>query len=454
MLTDAQVATLRTGLRGQVILPDDPQYDEARRVFNAMIDRRPALIVRCTGAADVMACVRFGRERELPVSVRSGGHGVAGLAMCDDGLVIDLSQMKTMRIDPRRRVARCDPGLTLAEFDREAEAFGLATTMGSISMTGITGLTLGGGLGWLMGKHGLACDNLISADVVTADGQLLTASAEENADLFWALRGGSGNFGVVTSLEFRLYEQGPVFAGLVAHAMTDCEAALGFLRDFEASAPDELGLMGAVLTLPDGLTITGLAGCYSGDLKQGERVLEPLRSFGKPLVDQFQVMPYTAFQKVMDWWAEPRKQHYWRSGFLKEMPSRTLGVLAKYGTKKPLKRSGFGLEFLRGKASRVPPDATAFAHRKAKYNFLLLGSWDAASENAIGMKWVNEFWEEMRPSIGDGTYVNYLGADESAERVKGAYGANYARLQAVKSKYDPENFFRINQNIRTAKAAG
>ena len=453
MLTDAQVATLRTDLRGQVILPSDPQYGEARRVFNAMIDRRPAAIVRCTGAVDVMACVRFARERGLAVSVRSGGHGVAGLAVCDDGLVIDMSRMKTIRIDPRHRVARCDPGLTLAEFDRETAAFNLATTMGTVSMTGITGLTLGGGLGWLMGKHGLACDNLISADVVTADGRLVTASEEENADLFWALRGGSGNFGVVTSLEFRLYEQGPVFAGLVAHAMTDCAAALTFLRDFAESSPDELGLLGAVLTLPDGLTITGLAGCYSGDVKEGERVLNPLRSFGKPLADQFQVMPYTAFQKAIDWWAEPRKQHYWRSGFLKNLPSSTLGVLAKYGANKTMKRSGFGLEFLGGKASRIPVDATAFPHRKAKYNFLLLGSWDEASENAMGMKWVNEFWEEMKPSIGEGTYVNYLGTNESAERVKGAYGANYARLQAVKSKYDPDNFFRMNHNIAAGKAA-
>jgi FAD/FMN-containing dehydrogenase len=453
MITDAQVAAFRSDLRGQVILPNDSQYDEARRVFNAMIDRRPAAIVRCTGAADVMACVRFARERGLAVSVRSGGHGVAGLAVCDDGLVIDLSRMKTMRIDPRRRVARCDPGLTLAEFDREAAAFDLATTMGTISMTGITGLTLGGGLGWLMGTHGLACDNLISADVVTADGRLLTASEQENADLFWALQGGSGNFGVVTSLEFRLYEQGPVFAGLVAHAMTDCAAALTFLRDFAETAPDELGLMGAVLTLPDGLTITGLAGCYSGDVKEGERVLKPLRSFGKPLVDQFQVMPYTAFQKAIDWWAEPGKQHYWRSGFLKDLPGSTLGVLAKYGANKAMKRSGFGLEFLGGKATRIAADATAFPHRKAKYNFLLLGSWDEASETGAGMKWVNEFWEEMKPSIGDGTYVNYLGVGESAERVKGAYGANYARLQVVKSKYDPDNFFRMNQNIPAAKAS-
>lgn len=452
MLTDAQNGRLRSAVRGQVIGRGDEEYEQARKVFNAMIDRRPAVMARCTGAADVIACVRFAREHGLVVSVRSGGHGVAGLAVCDDGLVIDLSRMKTARIDPRRRVARCDPGLTLAEFDRETEAFGLATTMGTISMTGITGLTLGGGLGWLMGKNGLACDNLISADVVTADGKLLVASVEENADLFWALRGGSGNFGVVTSLEYRLHEQGPVFAGLVAHSMTDSVAALRFIRDFSGSAPDELGLMAAVLTLPHGLTIIGLAGCYCGDVGAGERVLQPLRSFGKPLVDQFQVMPYTAFQKSLDWWAEPGKHHYWRSGFMREMPEGALETLTKFGNNKPLKRCGFGVEFVHGAAARVAPEATAFAHRKDKYNFLLLGSWDAAAESEQGMQWVNEFWEGMKPSIGAGVYVNYLAADESAERVKDAYGGNYARLAEVKSKYDPENFFRMNANVKVARA--
>jgi FAD/FMN-containing dehydrogenase len=452
MLTDTQIGGLRSAVRGQVIGRGDGEFEQARRVFNAMIDRRPAVIARCTGAADVIACVRFAREHGLVVSVRSGGHGVAGLAVCDDGLVIDLSRMKTARVDPRRRMARCDPGLTLAEFDRETEAFGLATTMGTISMTGITGLTLGGGLGWLMGKHGLACDNLISADVVTADGKLLVASLEENADLFWALRGGSGNFGVVTSLEYRLHEQGPVFAGLVAHSMTDSVAALRFIRDFSGSASDELGLMAAVLTLPDGLTITGLAGCYCGDVRTGERVLQPLRRFGKPLVDQFQVMPYTAFQKSIDWWAEPGKQHYWRSGFMREMPEGALEMLTKFGNNKPLKRCGFGVEFVHGAAARVAPEATAFAHRKDQYNFLLLGSWDAAAESEKGMQWVNEFWEGMKPSIGEGVYVNYLAGDESAERVKGAYGGNYARLAEVKSKYDPENFFRMNANVKVARA--
>ncbi len=453
MLGEPQISGLRAAMRGQVISREDPGYNEARRVFNAMIDRHPAVIARCAGAADVIACVKFAREHDLLVSVRSGGHGVAGLAVCDDGVVIDLSRMKTIRIDPQRRVARSDPGVTLNEFDRETQAFGLATTMGTISMTGIAGLTLGGGLGWLMGKHGLACDNLISADVVTADGRLMVASAQENADLFWALRGGSGNFGVVTSLEYQLHEQGPVFAGLVAHPMSQSVEALRYMCEFADSAPDELGLMAAVLTLPDGVTITGLAGCYCGDVTEGERVLKPLRSFGKPLADQFQVMPYIEFQKAIDWWAEPGKQHYWRSAFLKEINDNTLRVLANFGTNKPMSRSGFGLEFIHGSAARISPQATAFPHRKAPYNFLLLGSWEEPAQSREGKRWVEEFWEGMTPAIGDRVYVNYMGNDESVERVRGAYGENYQRLLTVKKEYDPTNFFRMNQNIRATTGA-
>jgi FAD/FMN-containing dehydrogenase len=452
MLTEAQVTALRTDLRGQLILPGDPEYDEARRVFNAMIDRRPAAIVRCTGATDVMECVKFAREHGVAVSVRSGGHGVAGLAVCDQGLVIDLSQMKTVRVDPKRRVVRSDAGVTLREFDRETQAFGLATTMGTISMTGITGLTLGGGLGWLMGKHGLACDNLISADIVTADGRLLTASEEDHADLFWALRGGSGNFGVVTSLEYRLYPLGPVYAGLAAYPASECAAVLGNLVEFAKDRPDELSVMGAVLTLQNGPTVCAVAACYSGDVQEGERLLKPLRAYGKPIVDQFQVMPYRAFQGALDWWAEPGKQHYWRSGFLTELPMDALDIMTKFAVNKPIKRSGFGVEFLGGAAARVPVEGTAFAHRKAPYNFLLLGSWDEPAENEQGMRWVNEFWAGLKPFTADRVYVNYLGVDEE-DRVRGAYGENYQRLLMVKNKYDPTNFFRNNQNIAGSKAA-
>jgi FAD/FMN-containing dehydrogenase len=302
MLENSEIEKLKTSLRGQLIVPNESDYDSARKVFNAMIDRRPALIARCVGAADVISCVRFAREHDLPVSVRGGGHSIAGNAVCDDGLVIDLSRMKTIRVDPVRRVARADPGLLLGEFDRETQAFGLATTLGTFSITGIAGLTLGGGLGWLMGKHGLACDNLLSVDIVTADGRLLTASAEENPDLFWGVRGGSGNFGVVTSFEYQLHPLGPVLAGLVAYPIQQAPQVLRFFREYAATCPDELGLMSAMLTLPDGNTIVGVAACYSGDLETGERVLRPLRSFGSPVADLFQTMRYTDVQKMIDWW--------------------------------------------------------------------------------------------------------------------------------------------------------
>jgi FAD/FMN-containing dehydrogenase len=453
MLQESKIQALKASLRGQFIGPGDSDYDNARRVFNAMIDRRPALIARCAGAADVIACVRFAREHDLPVSMRGGGHSVAGTAVCDDGLVIDFSRMKTIRVDPVRRLARADPGLLLGEFDSETQAFGLATTLGTFSITGITGLTLGGGLGWLMGKHGLACDNLLSVDIVTADGRLLTASSQENPDLFWGVRGGSGNFGVVTSLEYQLHPLGTVLAGLVAHPVSEAPRVLRFAREYAATAPDELGLMTAMLTLPDGNTIIGVAGCYSGDLGTGEKALKPLRSFGSPVADLFQPMPYTAFQKALDWWAVPEQQHYWKSSFMHELSDAALDVLADFGARKPSSGSGFGIEFMNGAVHRVAPDATAFAHRNARYNFLLLGQWDSPARTETCMRWVREFWDAMRPFLDAAVYVNYMSDGESEERVRAAYGPNYDRLVELKNKYDPTNFFRMNQNIRASKIA-
>ena len=451
MLGDSHVEQLKTSLRGNLLRPADSDYQGARQVFNAMIDRHPALIARCLGAADVIACVRFAAEHDLPLSIRGGGHSVAGNAVCDDGLVIDLSRMKTIRVDPSRRVARADPGLTLAEFDWETQAFGLATTLGTISMTGIAGLTLGGGLGWLMGKHGLACDNLRSVDIVTADGRLLTASADENADLFWAVRGGGGNFGVVTSFEYQLHPLGTVLAGLVAYPMSQAPQVLRFFREFSAGCPDELGLMAAMLTLPDGNAIVGVAGCYSGNLAEGEKVLQPLRSFGSPVADHFQPMPYTQVQKLIDWWAEPGQLHYWKSSFMPTLSDAAVDVMTRFATHKPAPRSGLGIEYLHGAVRRVAPDATAFAHRSAPYNFLMLGSWSSPAQTENGMRWVREFWDAMGPSLEAGVYVNYLSAGEGDDRIRGAYGANYDRLLKIKQKYDPTNLFRINQNIRASQ---
>jgi FAD binding domain-containing protein/berberine-like enzyme len=375
------------------------------------------------------------------------------LAVCDDGLVIDLSRMKTVRVDPLRRIARADPGLLLAEFDRETEAFGLATTLGTFSVTGISGLTLGGGLGWLMGKHGLACDKLISADVVTAKGELLTASAEENADLFWALRGGSGNFGVVTSLKYQLHPLGPVLAGLVAYPISQAPQVLRFFREFSAEAPDELGLMAALITLPDGNTVVGVEGCYSGKVEEGEKILRPLRSFGPPVMDAFQTMPYTAVQKMNDWWAVPGQQHYWKSNFMREMSDDAIAVITKFAARKPSLGSAVVLEVMHGAMSRVAPDATAFAHRDGQFNFLMLGRWESPAETGTCKSWVGEFWNAMQPFLSAGAYVNYLSDNEGEGRVRGAYGSNYDRLLQVKAKYDATNFFRVNQNIRVRTTA-
>jgi FAD/FMN-containing dehydrogenase len=407
---------------------------------------------RCAGAADVISCICFAKEHGLPVSIRGGGHSVAGTAVCDAGLVIDFSRMKTIRVDPVHSTARADPGLLLADFDRETEAFGLATTLGTFSITGIAGLTLGGGLGWLMGKHGLACDNLLSVDLVTADACLLTASAQQNADLFWGVRGGSGNFGVVTSLEYQLHPLGPVLAGLVAYPIAQAREVLRFFREYSATCPDELGLMAAMLTLPDGNTIVGVAGCYSGDVDAGEKILKPLRSFGSPVADHFQRMPYTAFQKALDWWAVP-EQHYWKSSFMRVLPDAALDLMVDFATRKPSSGSGVAVEFMHGAVQRIPSDATAFVHRDARYNFLMLGRWESPASNETCLRWIREFWDAMQPSLDAGVYVNYLSEGEGEERVRGAYGANYDRLVKLKNKYDPTNFFRINQNIRASKVA-
>jgi FAD/FMN-containing dehydrogenase len=453
MLGDSQIQELKTALRGQLLRPEDSDYGSARKVFNAMIDRRPALIARCAGAADVIACVHFAREHDLPVSIRGGGHSIAGTAVCNDGLVIDLSRMKTIRVDLVQRTARADPGLSLGEFDRETQAFGLATTQGTFSTTGIAGLTLGGGLGWLMGKHGLACDNLLSVDLVTADGRLLTASTQENADLFWGLRGGSGNFGVATSFEYQLHPLGPVLGGLVAYPISQAPQVFRFFREYSATCADELGLLFAMMTLPDGNTVVGVGGCYCGDLDAGEKALRPLRSFGSPVADLFQTMPYTEVQKMIDWWAIPGQQHYWKSGFMREISDAAIDVMVDFATRKPSPGSAVALEFMHGAVERVPADATAFAHRDARYVFLLLGRWASPAHNETCLRWVCEFWDAMRPSLDAGVYVNYLSEGEGEERVRGAYGVNYERLVKLKNKYDPTNFFRINQNIRASKVA-
>ncbi len=452
MVSQAATVAFRASLRGPSFVPGESGYDAARVVFNRIIDRRPAVIARCAGAADVAACVGFARGHDLPVSVRGGGHSIAGKAICDDGLMIDLSAMKGIRVDPGARTVRAEPGLTIGEFDRETQAFGLATTMGVISTTGIAGLTLGGGMGWLIGKHGLACDNVIAMDIVTADGRLLKASEQENPDLFWGMRGGGGNFGIVTSFEYRLHPLGPVFGGGVLYPVEQARDVLRFYRDFAVSVPDELSTQVGRLCTLEGVPVIGVAGCYSGSLEDAEKVLAPLRRFGSPIADLFGPMSYLQMQAMFDPWFPPGRQAYWKANFLHGLPDEAIEVFHRYAQTAPSPyTTGPWLECVHGAVSRKDPSETAFAHRQHPFNFLVLSSWAEASETERNVTWTRECWDAMRPFMAPGAYVNYL-EEEADPRARAAFGANYDRLAAVKNQYDPSNLFRINHNIRPTLA--
>jgi FAD/FMN-containing dehydrogenase len=445
VLQEAIVQAFKTSLRGALLCPGDDGYDAARTVYNAMIDRRPALIARCAGAADVIADVQFARAYNLSVSVRGGGHNVAGNAVCDGGLKLDLSPMQGIRVDPAGRTVRAEPGLTWRDFDRETQAFGLATTGGLFSTTGIAGLTLGGGLGWLNGLYGLACDNRLSADVVTADGQLLTASDAEHPDLFWGLRGGGGNFGIVTSFENRLHPVGPVLAGLLFYPMAKAREVFRFYREYMPESLDALRVDIGVLTAPDGNLAVGMIPCYVGAVAEGERVIEPLRRLG-PVAELVRPMTYCEVQTMVDDVLPPGRRNYWKSSFMPTLDDAAIETLIACGQAAPSPTSFLALEPIHGAASRMPPEATAFPHRTAHYSLLILAVWTdpAASEQHI--RWAREAWEALQPFAAGRVYVNYLSQGE--DRVQEAYGTNYDRLVALKNTYDPTNFWRRNQNIR------
>jgi FAD/FMN-containing dehydrogenase len=457
ILREAVVEEFRGNLRGRLLLAVDDGYDSARKIWNGMIDRRPALIARCAAAADVVRCVDFARENDLVVAVRGGGHNIAGNAVCDGGLVIDLTGTKTVRVDPARRTARADAGVTWGEFDHETQAFGLATPGGQVSTTGIAGLTLGGGWGWLARKYGLASDNLLSVDIVTADGKLRTASATENTDLFWGVRGGGGNFGVVTSFEYRLHEVGPVVGGFVFYPFAMAREVLQRYRELTHAAPDELAVDAVLLTLPDGTKVAGIAACYCGPVAEGERLLRPLKTFGTPLVDQLGPTSYTAVQTMLDASYPSGIQHYWKSSFLQDIGDKAIDTMIAQCTTLPSPMCHGLLEYqLGGAMGRVDRAATAFAARDAQHAFVSLGVCVDPAEAKRCAQWAREFWEAMQPFSTGGVYVNYLGreVDEGAERVRAAYGAEkYQRLLALKEKYDPTNLFRLNQNIRPMTTA-
>jgi FAD/FMN-containing dehydrogenase len=449
-LDDEAVQAFQASLRGQLIRPGDEGYDQARAVWNAMIDRRPALIARCAGVADVISAVNFARTNGLKVAVRGGGHNVAGTAVADGALVVDLSSMKGIRVDPVARTVRAEGGVTWAELDLETQAFGLATTGGTVSPTGIAGYTLGGGLGWLMKSFGLACDNLLSADVVTADGRLLNASATEHADLFWGLRGGSGNFGIVTSFEYRLQEVGPTLvAGPLFHPLATAREVFRFYRDITPTLPEALICHAGMLTSPDGDPLAALVPAYVGPLDAGEAAVQPLRAFGPPAVDLVGPMPYRTLQTLLDAAFPSGRRNYWKGGFLRGLDDAAIDVMVDGFSRAASPFSIVFVEQIGGAAGRVGSDETAFPHRSAPYNLVILAAWDDPAQDGANIDWARGLWAALQPFAAGGVYVNYLSDAryEGEDRVRAAYGPNYDRLVALKRAYDPTNLFRSNQNI-------
>lgn len=456
------LATFRSRMRGPVLVPGDDGYDTVRQVWNKMIDKRPQVIARCTGAADVIAAVNFGREQHLLTAIHGGGHGAAGHAVCDDGLMIDLSLMKGIRIDPQRRTVHAQGGVTWGDLDHEAQAFGLAVPGGIVSTTGIAGLTLGGGYGWLRRKHGLSCDNLLSVDIVTADGQLRTANETQHPDLFRAVRGGGGNFGVVTSFEYRLHPVGPdvMFLG-VMYPIELAPQLLPRWRDFMATAPDEFSGNAMFWTIPEGSAfppelynrdIFFLPGVYSGPPAEGERLLQPLRTLAEPLLDMSGVLPFTIVQSLFDWVSPDHERlHYWKSLFLHQLDEPTMAELMKWVTNRPVSSALVDLWWMEGAVGRMPKGATALDDRSSPVTLVFNTIWDDPSGSDANIAWTRAFYEAMRPFSPGGSYLNFPGfGEEGEDLVRRAFGPNYADLAIIKAKYDPSNFFRLNQNITPA----
>jgi FAD/FMN-containing dehydrogenase len=455
-LSSDSIETLQGALRGQVLQPNDAGYEEARQIWNAMIERRPALIVRCQGCADVRQAVVFARENELPIAVRGGGHNIAGSALCEGGLVIDLSPMKSVRVEPAERRAYVEPGATLGDFDHEAQAFGLATPLGINSTTGVAGLTLGGGFGWLSRRFGMSVDNLRAVDIVTADGNLLHASAEENADLFWAIRGGGGNFGVVTMFEFELHHVGPtVYGGLVVLPFEAAKEALTQYREAIKTMPEDLTVWCVSRLAPPlpflppevhGKPVIAFAICYTGPLERGPDVAASVRRFGKPYGEQLGPMPYAAWQKAFDPLLTPGARNYWKSHNLAALPDGLIDTLIDAIGALPSPQCEIFFGQIGGATLRVAADAMAYPNRDALFVMNVHGRWTDAADDARCMAWARGFFEASAPYALGSVYVNFLTDDERA-RVEAAYGPNMQRLVAIKKRYDPHNLFHHNQNI-------
>ena len=451
----ASISDLVSRLRGKIILPCDMEYDECRKIWNAMIDRRPALIVRCMGTADVVNSIKFARENKFLVSVRGAGHNIAGMSLADGAMLIDLSLMKGVWVNPHSRTAFVLPGATLGDLDCETQAYGLATPLGIASTTGISGLTLGGGFGWLSRSYGLTADNLLSAEVVTADGNVLQASEKENTDLFWALRGGSGNFGIITSFLFKLYPVGPkLLTGLIVHPFEDANKILRHYRSFTSSAPNEATCWAILRKAPPlpflppevhGKEVIILAVVYAGDMKEGEKVLEPLRCFGNPIADVICPTPFTAWQKAFDPLLTPGVRNYWKSNNHTQLADELLDILIEYTRQLPSTATEIFIGQLGGAINRVATVATAYPHRKANYVFTVHTRWENSADDKTCMEWSKKLFDATDTYSSGGVYVNFI--SEGENRIAAAFGSNYERLAKIKSKYDPDNFFRVNQNI-------
>lgn len=448
---------LKSMIKGSVLVADDPGYEEARQIWNAMIERRPALIVRCAAADDVPTAIAFARRNKLEISIRGAGHNIAGNALCDDGLTIDFSNMKTVRVDAGKRRAYVEPGATLANLDEATQAHGLATPVGINSTTGIAGLTLGGGFGWLTRKYGMTIDNLISVDVITAEGKKIRASETENPDLFWAIRGGGGNFGVVTQFEFQLFPVGPeIFAGLIVFPFSQAKQVLSKYRQFVSSAPEELNVWVVLRKAPPlpflpeqvhGKEVVVLPIFYSGAAAEAEKLIAPLRAFGTAHGEHLGAQPFVAWQKAFDPLLTPGARNYWKSHNFTELADGALDSIIEFAGKLPSPQCEIFVGMIAGAPNRIAPDAMAYGHRDAKFVLNVHGRWDEAQDDQKCIGWAREFFSASAPFASAGAYVNFMTGEEG-DRVAAAYGSNYDRLVQIKKRYDPDNIFHLNQNIK------
>jgi FAD/FMN-containing dehydrogenase len=457
-MTKPTIEGLREQVRGQVITAGDADYEEARKVYNGMIDRHPLVVVRCVDDGDVMAAVGFAADSELDLSVRGGSHSVPGFGTNDEGVVIDLSGLKGIRVDPSNQTVRAGGGCTWGDFNHATYAYGLATTGGIISTTGIGGLTLGGGIGYLSRGFGLSLDNLLSADVVTADGRSLVASAKENEDLFWALRGGGGNFGVVTSFEYQLHPVKDIYAGIFFCPLEHARDVLEFYRDYIDDAPEEMGMFPAFQIAPPlpfipeehhGKPYCIMVSCWAGPLDQGEKALEPIRTAAPTIAEMVSPMPYPALNAAFDELLPPGLQHYWKASFASELTDGAIEAHLENGPNVPVVNSTMHIYPINGACHRVSSDATAFAFRDAKFATVVAGMWPDPADNAKNTKWVKDYYKALEPHSSAGGYINFM-ADDDQGRIKDNYKDNYGRLASIKQQYDPGNLFHFNQNIKPA----